>query len=154
MKIKTFIPIIFLLIFLASCAVMDSRETAEEYLDDIEITARVEVALAKNSKLKAYAIKVETFKGEVQLSGFVDSYQQAVRAEDMVRKIKGIKSVYNDLIVRSTKKHKKSSSKESIKEYFDDASITAKINIAISKGTDIKFSDVKVETVKGEVRLS
>jgi osmotically-inducible protein OsmY len=85
---------------LAACAAMTGRETMGEYMDDATITTKVKTALVDEPSLHAFQIHVETFQGVVQLSGFVDSQQQSKKAEQLVRTIKGVHAVKNNIVVR------------------------------------------------------
>lgn len=85
---------------LAACAPTPTREGTGEYLDDSVITGKVKAAFADDPVVKATQVKVETFKGTVQLSGFVDSRESAQRAVDIARGVKGVKSVKNDTVIR------------------------------------------------------
>ena len=80
-----------------ACAPTPTREGTGEYIDDTMITTKVKFAIAQEDSLKAREINVETFKGRVQLSGFVSSAAEAARAVEVTAGIKGVKSVANDL---------------------------------------------------------
>lgn len=82
---------------LVGCAGTSTQESAGEYVDDTWITGKVKAALAKDESLKAREINVETFKGEVQLSGFVANPADVNQAETLTRSIKGVKDVKNDI---------------------------------------------------------
>ena len=82
------------------CASTPKREGTGEYVDDSMITTKVKAAIFNEPTLKVFQINVETFKGEVQLSGFVDSAQSVKRAGEVARGVKGVKSVKNNLIVK------------------------------------------------------
>jgi osmotically-inducible protein OsmY len=69
-------------------------------VDDSAITTKVKASILGDSKLKTLQIDVETFKGVVQLSGFVDSSEMATRAAELARTVKGVKMVNNSLIVK------------------------------------------------------
>jgi len=77
-----------------------SREGTGEYVDDSAITAKVKAAIVNEPSLKVFQINVETFKGEVQLSGFVDSARSVAKAGEVARGVKGVRSVKNSLIVK------------------------------------------------------
>lgn len=79
------------------CASTASRESTGQYVDDSVITTKVKYAIAQDPQLKLLEVKVETFKGRVQLSGFVSSQADIARAEEIARNITGVKSVANDL---------------------------------------------------------
>ena len=83
----------------AACASTPKQESTGEYVDDSVITTKVKSLLAADDFLKSFHISVETFKGTVQLSGFVGSQQAVDKAGDIARSVKGVKSVKNDLIV-------------------------------------------------------
>ncbi|MCF8050063.1 MAG: BON domain-containing protein [Desulfobacterales bacterium] len=71
-----------------------------EYVDDSVITTKVKSLLAGDDFLKSFQIGVETFKGVVQLSGFVNTQDAVDKAGQIARSVKGVKSVKNDLIVK------------------------------------------------------
>ncbi|WP_296951413.1 BON domain-containing protein [uncultured Massilia sp.] len=89
-----------LLVSVAACAPTPTREGTGEYVDDAVITTKVKAAFAGDPTVKATQVNVETFKGTVQLSGFVDTRESAQKAVDLARGVKGVKSVKNDLVVR------------------------------------------------------
>jgi osmotically-inducible protein OsmY len=89
-----------LLVSLAACAPTPTREGTGEYVDDSMITAKVKSAFAADPLVKATEVKVETFKGTVQLSGFVQSRESADRAVELAREVKGVKSVKNDTVIK------------------------------------------------------
>lgn len=75
-------------------------ETPGQYLDDSIVTTKVKAAIFEEPSLKALQIEVETYKGVVQLSGFVDSADNVHKAGEVASKIDGVKSVENDLKVK------------------------------------------------------
>ncbi|MBF0270340.1 MAG: BON domain-containing protein [Alphaproteobacteria bacterium] len=75
----------------------DSSPTAGEYIDDSVITAKVKAAILEEPTLKVAEINVETYKGIVQLSGFVTSQDSATKAVEVAGKISGVTSVKNDM---------------------------------------------------------
>lgn len=81
----------------AGCASTQRTEGAGEYVDDTLITAKVKAAVLNEPGLKSSEINVETFKGRVQLSGFVNSAADIQRAVVLAREVKGVKSVVNDM---------------------------------------------------------
>ncbi len=89
-----------LVAFLAACAPTATREGTGEYIDDTVITSKVKAAFAADPQVKATQVQVETFKGVVQLSGFVDSRASAQKAAQLAREVKGVKEVKNDTVVR------------------------------------------------------
>src|SRR3990170_4037803 len=85
---------------LISCAGSRTRETTGEYVDDSVITTKVKTALLVDPDVKSLDIGVETFKGVVQLSGFVNNAEQARKAVEIARSVQGVKSVKNSLVVK------------------------------------------------------
>jgi osmotically-inducible protein OsmY len=85
---------------LAACASTSKQSSTGEYVDDSVITTKVKSLLAKDDFLKSFQISVETYKGTVQLSGFVNSQLAVDKANQIAYSVKGVKSVKNDLIVK------------------------------------------------------
>ena len=83
-----------------ACASTSKQESTGEYVDDSVITTKVKTLLAADDFLKSFRISVETYKGTVQLSGFVGSEKAVDKAGEIAGSVKGIKSVKNDLIVK------------------------------------------------------
>jgi osmotically-inducible protein OsmY len=84
-----------------SCASGPTRESTGEYIDDTTITTKVKTTLLKDNEVSALDVGVETFKGRVQLSGFVETQREKAKAEELARGVAGVKSVSNDLIVKA-----------------------------------------------------
>jgi osmotically-inducible protein OsmY len=82
------------------CSSTPTRESAGEFVDDVAITAKVKAAFVNDPTVKATEINVETFKGDVQLSGFVAQPGDAQKAVEIARGIKGVTSVKNDIRVK------------------------------------------------------
>lgn len=82
---------------LAACASTRNHEGTGEYVDDSFITTKVKAAIFNEPTLKSAEINVETFKGRVQLSGFVNSKSDIDKAVALTREIKGVTSVANDM---------------------------------------------------------
>ena len=91
---------LFLFAFVAGCAGTGHQESTGEYVDDSVITTKVKAQIFEDPMLKVLQINVETFKGEVQLSGFVNSAAASTRAVQVARSVKGVQSVKNSLIVK------------------------------------------------------
>lgn len=99
-RIVKFLACLVLLVSFMGCASTRTTQGTGEYVDDAAITTKVKAAILMDSSLKVMQINVETFKGEVQLSGFVDSAKNATKAAEVARGVKGVESVKNDLIVK------------------------------------------------------
>jgi hyperosmotically inducible protein len=84
----------------AGCAPTPTQQGTGEYIDDSVITAKVKAALVEDPLTKALDIKVKTFKGEVQLSGFVSSRPEADRAVELARGVAGVTSVRDDMAIK------------------------------------------------------
>lgn len=84
----------------AGCAATPTRESTGEYIDNSAITAKVKAALVGDEVVKARDVSVETFRGVVQLSGFVDSETQKTRAAEIARSVEGVTDVKNNLVVK------------------------------------------------------
>ncbi|WP_096701800.1 BON domain-containing protein [Magnetospirillum sp. 15-1] len=85
---------------IVACAPTDTSESTGEFLDDSVITIKVKNAIIADPALKVLQIRVATFKGRVQMSGFVDSQQMIAHAGAVVADVEGVKSVQNDLIAK------------------------------------------------------
>jgi hyperosmotically inducible protein len=99
---KKFTPIV-IAIALASvvgCTATATKESTGEYVDDSVITTKVKKAIFDEPSLKSAEINVETFKGIVQLSGFVSSADNENKAAEVARTVKGVKSVKDDMRVK------------------------------------------------------
>ncbi|HQT97994.1 MAG: transporter [Deltaproteobacteria bacterium 37-65-8] len=99
-RMLSFLVCIALITAFLGCASTPTREGTGEYVDDSAITAKVKAAILNEPSLKVFQINVETFKGEVQLSGFVDSARSVSKAGEVARGVSGVKSVRNNLIVK------------------------------------------------------
>jgi hyperosmotically inducible protein len=100
MKFSKTLSAAFLAISLVSvvgCASTSQQEGTGQYIDDTVITTKVKAAIFDDPTTKASEINVETYKGVVQLSGFVISQDAANRAIELARGVKGVKSVKNDM---------------------------------------------------------
>ncbi len=82
------------------CAATQKYESTGQYFDDSVITTKVKAAIFNEPSLKVLQINVETFKGAVQLSGFVDSEQSAKKAGEVASRVEGVKTVINNLVVK------------------------------------------------------
>lgn len=101
-SIKTIASVVAAFAFatLVGCASTNKQEGTGEYIDDTVITTKVKAAILNEPGLKSAEINVETFKGTVQLSGFVSSQANANRAVEITRGISGVSSVKSDMRVK------------------------------------------------------
>ena len=102
LQLKRFSAFFFavLLVSMLGCASTSTREGTGEYVDDTVITTKVKAAIFNEPSLKVAQINVETFKGTVQLSGFVSSQANINKAVEVARGVGGVKSVRNDMRLR------------------------------------------------------
>lgn len=84
----------------AGCASTSTKEGTGEYIDDTVLTTKVKAGIFNEPTLKSMEINVETFKGAVQLSGFVAQPADIAKAGAIARGVKGVKSVKNDIRVK------------------------------------------------------
>ena len=85
---------------LTACAPTAHQQGTGEYIDDAVITSKVKAAFAADPTVKATEVQVETFKGTVQLSGFVESRESAQKAVQLARDVKGVKEVRNNTVIK------------------------------------------------------
>jgi len=99
-RILPAILILTMLSLLAGCASTETSSGTGEYIDDTVITTKVKAAIFNESSLNSSEINVETFKGEVQLSGFVTSQGDIDTAVMLARNVAGVESVVNSMRLR------------------------------------------------------
>jgi osmotically-inducible protein OsmY len=87
---------------LIGCAGNRTHESTGQYIDDSTITTKVKTALLADPEVSGLDVKVETFKGVVQLSGFVNDQRQATRAVEIARSVNGVRKVENKLSVKGS----------------------------------------------------
>ena len=95
-----FLILVTLIATFAACAGTRTQESTGEYVDDSVITTKVKSLLGADDFLKSFQIGVETYKGVVQLSGFVNSQKAVDKAGEIARSVKGVQSIKNNLIVK------------------------------------------------------
>jgi hyperosmotically inducible periplasmic protein len=115
-------------------------------IDDSVVTTRVKSALLGDPEVKSGEIKVETRKGKVQLSGFVDTQSLMNSAIARTLKVEGVKGVENAMTLKA--------GNATVGNAIDDSVVTAKVKSALLSDPSVKSSDISVVTRKGEVQLS
>jgi hyperosmotically inducible periplasmic protein len=147
-KSKGFVNAVMIIVSLAAVACASTRTTksAGEQVDDTVTTGRVKAALIADPVTKAHQIDVETFKGTVQLNGFVDTAASKERASEVAKNTKGVTAVRNNLTV-------KTSAREG-SDMVDDTVITSKVKAALAGDPRTRAHQVNVETREGVVQLS
>ena len=99
-KISTVLAALLMAMTLSACSPTATSEGTGGYFDDSVITTKVKTALIGEKNLNSTQISVETFKGKVQLSGFVSSEKEANLAVNTARKVPGVKVVINSMKLR------------------------------------------------------
>ncbi len=97
---KRFLVGLALITFIAGCAGTSKKESTGEYFDDTAITTKVKAEIFNDPMLKVLQINVESYKGVVQLSGFVDSREASYKAVQVAESVKGVRAVKNSLVVK------------------------------------------------------
>lgn len=115
-------------------------------IDDSVVTARVKAALLAEDAAKGLEIKVETRKGQVQLSGFVDTQARIDNAVVLTRRVEGVIGVENAMTLKQ--------GKATVGNSVDDGIVTAKVKAALLADPAVKSFDIAIVTRKGEVQLS
>ena len=115
-------------------------------IDDSVVTARVKAALMADPDVRSFDINVETRKGQVQLSGFVDNYAQAERAIALVRELPGVTGIENHVALKGAP--------TTVGEEVDDSIVTSRVKTAFLADENVKGSDIAVVTRDGQVQLS
>jgi len=131
---------------LVNCAATPTRESTGEAVDDSAISTKVKAALVKDQDTKAREIGVQTYRGVVQLSGFVGSDAERQAAERDASQVTGVRSVQNDL--------KLNTQATTVGSTIDDSAITAKVKAALVGNPTTKAREIKVTTSHGVVELS
>ena len=124
----------------------DKKVSAGTELDDSVITTKVKTALMTDNVGKGGDTSVETRKGDVLLSGFVDDQAQADKEVEIARNIEGVHSVENKLMVKD--------GKTTPGNVLDDSVVTVKVKAALLKDDQTKADQIAVTTNKGIVQLS
>jgi len=130
----------------AACAATRTQQAAGEVIDDSVITTKIKASLVDDPTTKARQIDVKTYRGVVQLSGFVDTTAAKSRAAELALQTKGVTRVDNNLEVRSTD--------TSVGTTIDDAVLSTKVKAALIANPVTKARQIDVETLRGVVQLS
>jgi hyperosmotically inducible protein len=148
MKLKNFnfAAILLAALAAAACASTRTQQAPGEAIDDTVITSNIQASLVDDPVTKARQIEVETFRGVVQLSGYVDTAASKSRAATLAMQTKGVTRVDNNLEVRNTD--------TSAGTTIDDSILTAKVKAALIGNPITKARQINVETLRGVVQLS
>jgi hyperosmotically inducible periplasmic protein len=129
-----------------ACTPSRTVKSAGEQVDDSTITAKVKTQLARDPATSAHRIDVETFRGDVQLNGFVPSDDMKSEATRVAKSVDGVKKVSNNLRIQE--------SSRSAGGVVDDTVITAKVKTALATDSKVAAHEVNVETRDGVVQLA
>ncbi len=129
-----------------ACASTRTQKTAGETIDDAVVTTRVKAALVDEPTTKARRIDVDTFRGIVQLNGFVETAAEKTTAGVVAKRTNGVREVRNNLNVKAEQ--------ASMGASIDDATLTTKVKSALVDSADTKAYQINVETRSGVVQLS
>jgi hyperosmotically inducible protein len=131
---------------LTACAASRTQQSTGEHIDDAVITAKVKAALIDDPVTKARQIEVDTFRGTVQLNGFVDSADEKAAASRVTHSVNGVQNVRNNLSIGHTDR--------AAGEVIDDSVVTTKVKAALVAEPATKARDITVVTRDGIVQLS
>jgi hyperosmotically inducible periplasmic protein len=129
-----------------ACTATRTQQSAGEVVDDSVLTAKVKTALIDDPVAKANDVNVETYRGVVQLGGFVETAEQKARAGEVARGVSGVKEVRNDLRV--------SSDQATVGQVVDDSALTAAVKGKLIADQTMQSYKVNVETQNGIVQLT
>lgn len=121
--------------------------SAATYVDDATTTASIVAKLTAAKNLPATDIKVSTYKGTVQLSGFVNTKAQIKRAEQITKKVDGVGKIVNNLLVKTKPEN-------AATQYAKDAAITTKVKAKLATSEGVSATQIGVNTYNGVVQLS
>jgi hyperosmotically inducible protein len=145
-RILTMIVAAVAVVSMAACSATRTTRSTGETVDDATVTAKVKTALARDPATSAYRIEVESYRGEVQLNGFVESADMKSSATRVAKSVSGVKSVSNNLQVQKGER--------SAGEVVDDGVITAKVKAALISDPTVAAHEVNVQTREGVVQLA
>jgi hyperosmotically inducible protein len=130
----------------AETSTVTQSSTVGNVIDDTVVTTRIKAALMADPKINSYDFKIETRKGEVLLSGFVDSQDQIDLASATVRAVEGVKSIQNNVAIKG--------GNASVGNKVDDGITTGRVKAALMADPNIQSLDIHVVTRIDEVQLS
>ena len=134
-----------LVTLLGACASTPTQKSTSEFVDDAALTAKVKTELAESPEVKAHEVNVETYRGVVQLNGFVDTPSARAAATQVASSVSGVKEVRNNLQVAEH---------TSIEGSADDTMVTAKVKTALITEPMTKAYQIDVTTQQGIVQLA
>ena len=142
---KTCFHVVLACLLTAIAVTASAKETTSEYVDDGAITATIKASLLDNKDTHSTSINVETYRGVVQLSGFVGSEAEKDKAGRIAADASGVKRVINSLSLAP---------KTSLSTKLDDSVLTGKVKAALMDTADVKSMQINVETKNGVTQLA
>jgi hyperosmotically inducible protein len=140
----TFVAL-FAVAFVALAAPAHAQKTAGNVVDDNTVNASVKAELFSNKNTPSGQINVETYKGSVLLSGFVETQAQKDEAGKVAKGVSGVAMVYNDIALQPA---------TSMGAKLDDSVLTSRVKAALLDDKDVKSGQINVETKNGVVQLA
>jgi hyperosmotically inducible protein len=140
------VGLVIVALAVSACSATRTQQSAGEVVDDSVLTAKVKTALVEDPVTKAGQIDVETYRGVVQLAGFVDSQEQKARATELAKAVAGVQEVRNDLKVGDAD--------QSVGQTVDDGLITTQVKTKLIADSRTDAYKINVETNGGVVQLS
>jgi hyperosmotically inducible protein len=134
-----------LALLVGACSSTRTQQAPGEVIDDSLLTAKVKAALIEDPVTKAHDINVETYRGVVQLGGFVESAEQKEKATQVTRSVTGVKEVRNDLRVGAA---------ATAGQTVDDGAITTQVKAKLIEDSRTKAYQINVESQNGVVQLA
>jgi hyperosmotically inducible protein len=138
--------IVIVMSVLTACAATRTQQSAGEHIDAAVVSAKVKAARIDDPATKARQIEVDTFRGTVQLNGFVDSADEKAAATRVAHSVKGVQNVRNNLALGHTDR--------SAGAVLDDGVVTTKVKAALIAEPATKARDITVVTREVIVQLS
>ena len=135
---------------LVACSSTPTQRSAGETTDDTVLTGKVKAALIDSNAVKGHDVNVDTYRGVVQLNGFVDTQAEKTAATQAAQSVNGVKEVRNNLEVKSTVV---AETGRSAGQVIDDATITAKVKAGLIADETTKAYQINVDTNSGIVEL-
>jgi hyperosmotically inducible protein len=139
-------------LLIVACSSTPTQRSAGETVDDATLTGKVKAALVDNDLVKAGEVNVDSYRGVVQLNGFVGTQAEKSAASKAAQSVKGVKEVRNNLEVKSVAMANADADR-SAGQVVDDATITAKVKTDLIADPTTKAHQINVDTNSGIVEL-
>jgi hyperosmotically inducible protein len=141
------VGLVIVALAIGACSATRTQETAGEVIDDSTVTAKVKTALIEDPVTKARKIDVETYRGVVQLGGFVDSQEAKSRATEVAQSVSGVEEVRNDLKISDA-------DQPTLGERIDDGMIVTQVKAKLIADSRTDAYKISVDSSDGRVLLT